>query len=149
MDETLQQLGGVLLRAIPTLILLLILHVYLKFVFFKPLQAILEKRREATDGARSAADASLKKAAEKTAEYDLKLQQARAEIYKEQEDMRKKWLEEQARHTEEARQKSHNQLMTVKVQLNDDIAAAKAHLDAYSHDLADSITQTLLERKAG
>ena len=71
MDATLHDLGAILLKAVPTFILLLLLHFYLKAVFFKPLQAVLEKRREATEGARAAAEASQKAAAERTAEYDL------------------------------------------------------------------------------
>jgi F-type H+-transporting ATPase subunit b len=149
MDATLNELGALLLRAIPTVILLILLHLYLKIVFFKPLQAVLEKRREATEGAREAAQNSLKKADEKTAEFETKLQQARAEIYKEQEDTRKRWLADQTKHAEEARQKNHAQLQTVKKQLTDDIDTAKKQLATYSETLADHITHTLLERKAG
>jgi len=44
MDETLRALGGILLRAIPTFVLVVLLHFYLKFVFFKPLQRVLRQR---------------------------------------------------------------------------------------------------------
>ena len=63
MDQTLHDLGRILLEAIPTLILLFILHLYLKWMFFKPLDAVLEKRREATEGAKAAAEAHRKHAA--------------------------------------------------------------------------------------
>ena len=76
MDETLRALGGILLRAIPTFVLVVLLHFYLKFIFFKPLQKVLRQRYEATQGARKLAESSLAKAAEKAAEYEAALRAA-------------------------------------------------------------------------
>ena len=59
MEQTLQALGGILLKAIPTVILLLILHAYLRAVLFTPLEKMLRQRGELTEGARKAADQSL------------------------------------------------------------------------------------------
>ncbi len=146
MDATLIQLGQLLLRAVPTLILLLILHLYLKAMFFKPLQLVLQKRRDATEGAREAADASLKQASDKAAEYEAKLQEARAEIYKEQEEMRKRWLEEQTRHLEETRQQTHELIHNAKLQLDRDVEVAKSDLAVSSETLANQIAQSLLRR---
>ena len=50
MEETLRALGGILLKAVPTFILVILLHFYLKFIFFKPLQRVLRLRYEATEG---------------------------------------------------------------------------------------------------
>ena len=83
MDETLRQLGGILLRAVPTFLLVVLLHFYLKFIFFKPLGRILRQRYDATEGARKLAEASLAKASEKAAEYEAALRAVRAETYKE------------------------------------------------------------------
>ncbi len=52
MDAILNPLGGLLLRALPTFLLVLVLHFYLKRVFFAPLDKVLEARRQATEGAR-------------------------------------------------------------------------------------------------
>ena len=76
MGQTLQALGGILLQAIPTVCLLLIVHFYLKFMFFRPLREVLEKRREATQGARESAEAMLKKAGEKAASLEAALAQS-------------------------------------------------------------------------
>ena len=73
MDETLRQLGGILLKAIPTVCLLLIVHVYLRWMFFGPLRKILAKRREATEGARESAEAILAKATSKAAAIEAEL----------------------------------------------------------------------------
>ena len=146
MDATLIQLGQLLLRAVPTLILLLILHVYLKAMFFKPLQQVLQKRRDATEGAREAADASLKQASEKAAEYEAKLQEARTAIYKEQEEMRRRWLEERTRHLDETRRTTHDLIHNAKQQLDQDIQTAKNDLSVTSEALADQISHSLLRR---
>ena len=59
MDATLHALGGILLKALPTFLLVVLLHFYLKDVFFKPLEKVLHQRYDATEGARKLADRSL------------------------------------------------------------------------------------------
>src|SRR5216683_1950707 len=103
MDETLRALGGILLRAIPTFVLVVLLHFYLKFIFFKPLQKVLRERYEATEGARKLAESSLAKAAEKAAEYEAALRAARAETYKELEQLRRQLQDDRAVAVREAR----------------------------------------------
>ena len=44
MEATLHALGGILLRAIPTVILLLILHAYLRAVLFRPIEKMLKQQ---------------------------------------------------------------------------------------------------------
>ena len=55
MEATLHALSGILLRAIPTFLIVVFLHFYLKYMFFKPLGKVLQARYEATEGARLAA----------------------------------------------------------------------------------------------
>ncbi len=64
----LHALGGILLRAVPTFLLVILLHFYLKSMFFKPLEKVLSERFQATEGARQAAEKSLAEAAEKAVE---------------------------------------------------------------------------------
>src|SRR5437764_1668092 len=103
MDETLRALGGILLRAVPTFVLVVLLHFYLKYIFFKPLQRVLRQRYEATEGARKLAEASLAKASEKAAEYEAALRSARAETYKELELLRRQLQDDRAASVKEAR----------------------------------------------
>ena len=67
----LHALGGILLRAVPTFLLVVLLHFYLKSMFFKPLAKVLQARYEATEGARKLAEQSLEQAAAKTAKYSF------------------------------------------------------------------------------
>jgi len=148
MDATLHALGGILLRAVPTLIVVILLHLYLKAVFFGPLKKVLAERRAATAGAREAAEASAKLAAAKSAEYDAAIQQARAAIYKEQEEERKKWLADQSRRIEETRAHAHEALKDACGALETEAAAAKRDLEARSAELAEAIAQQVLEGRA-
>src|SRR5216683_925671 len=117
MDETLRQLGGILLRAVPTFILVVLLHFYLKFIFFKPLQRVLRQRYEATEGARKIAEASLAKAAEKAADYEAALRSARAETYKELEQLRRQLQDDRAVAIREARTRAEAAVSLAKATL--------------------------------
>ena len=149
MDATFHALGGLLLRAVPTIVLVILLHFYLKAVFFGPLKKMLEQRNAATRGAREAAEASVKRAAEKTAEYEAALRQARANLYKEQEETRRQWLEEQSRQIDEARAHSHESLHRTRASMEAETAAARRDLEAQSGALAEQIARTVLEGRAG
>jgi len=146
--DTLQALTGILLKAVPTIILLLIVHFYLKAMFFRPLQKVLAQRRAATEGARESADAMVKTAAEKAAALEAKLRQAHEAIYQEQEEARRKLLAEQSARVEEAKRQSRELIHQGKLELEAETAAAKRQLAATVDALAEQITSSLLRRKA-
>src|SRR6185295_17939138 len=104
MDAMLQALGRILLGAVPTFLLVVLLHFYLKSMFFKPLEKVLHARYEATEGARKLADESLAQAAAKTAKYEAALQAAKAELYRGQENLHKQLLERETAAIAAARQ---------------------------------------------
>src|SRR5262249_4536906 len=70
MDIILHQLGELLLTALPTFFLVVFLTIYLRAMFFNPLDKVLKQRYEATEGARKLAEQSLERANAKTAEYE-------------------------------------------------------------------------------
>ena len=65
MDQTLQQLGELLLGAVPTVILLALLYALYTAIVHKPLQRVLAERRSKTEGAveKSRADIAAAEAA--------------------------------------------------------------------------------------
>src|SRR5260370_2512686 len=147
MEQTLQALAGILLKAIPSIVLLLIVHVYLKWMFFRQLGEVLAKRREATEGAMESAKAILAKASEQTAAIEAELRKAREEIYQEQEEARRRWIGEQTARLDEARHKSRELIHQAKQQIEGEAAAARRELAATVETLAEQITRSLLERK--
>jgi F-type H+-transporting ATPase subunit b len=148
MGQTLQALGGILLQAIPTICLLLIVHFYLKWMFFRPMRDVLEKRREAIEGARESAATMLKQASQKAATLEAALRQARDEIYQENEAMRRRWIEEQSSRLEDARRESRELIHKAKLELDAEAETAKRSLTATAESLAEDITRSLLGRKA-
>ena len=147
MAETLNALGGLLIKALPTFLLLVLLHFYLKFIFFRPLEKVLRKRFELTEGARRSAEASLEAAARKTAEYEAALREARSQMYHEQEEARRRWREEQAAAIQDARGKAQTLVTRTRAELAEDAARARESLKAESEALAERITAAILERR--
>jgi len=144
MDAILTALGGLLLKALPTFLLVLLLHFYLKFVFFRPLDKVLASRRSATEGAREQAQASLDAANRKRAEYESALRAARGEIYKEQEETRRQWRAQQAARAEESRRRASELVKQARAQLSDEAARATVSLQSESERLADEIAEAIL-----
>ena len=148
MQETLQALGGILLKAIPTVVLLIILHFYLKAVLFGPLDRVMKERRKLTEGARELAEASLAAATRKADEYEAKLRDARAAVYKQQEEIRKRWLDEQAVQVAEARTRSESTVKGAREAIAQDVAEARKSLQDTSAAIADRIVATVLGKRA-
>ena len=147
MEQTVQALGGILLKAIPTVVLLIILHFYLKSALFGPLDRILKQRRELTEGARKVAEDSLAAASRKAEEYETKLREARAAVYRQQEEIRRGWLEDQAKQVNEARDRHDAAVKAAREAIAADAAAARTSLQDSSKAVADQIVATILGRR--
>src|SRR5580704_16893077 len=106
MDKTLHDLGGIVLNGLPTFFLIIILAFFVKFLYLKPLEKVLAERFRLTEGARKAAEDSLKNADTKIAEYREALSRARGEIDQEQAEYLGKLHAEQAELARAARLES-------------------------------------------
>jgi F-type H+-transporting ATPase subunit b len=148
MDAMLHALGGILLNAVPTFLLVVFLNFFLKFVFFKPLERVLEKRYELTEGARKRAEQALQLAAARTAEYEASLRSARAEVYQAQETLHKQLEERQAAELLAARTSAEEGVGQAKARLEADVQGLRAGLGQQSESLADLIAETILQRSA-
>ena len=144
METVLPQLGRIVLFGLPTSFLVILLCIYLKIMYFKPFQKMLAARYEATEGARKAAEESLARANAKAAEFEAALQQARHEIYSEQEQYLKKLREQQTAETEAARQAAEVRLKQAREELAADAAIARASLASQADLLASQIADAIL-----
>ncbi len=136
-------------KAIPTIILLILVFWYFRWMLFAPLRDVLKRREELTEGARRAAEKSLELAEEKHKEYEQKFAEARAGVYRQQEDTRRKWLEEHAAHLAEARKRSEETVRAARDRIAAESDLARGNLTGSSAALAQSIVSTILERRAG
>jgi F-type H+-transporting ATPase subunit b len=147
MEQTLQALGGILQKTIPTVIALLFLHFFFRAVLFGPLRKVLKQREELTAGARKAAEASLAAADRKAEDYETRLREARAEVYREQEETRRGWLAEQTEQIAAARASAEATVKQAKFEIASEAAAARRNLFETSSAMADQISTTVLARR--
>src|SRR2546423_9709112 len=148
MKETLDALGEIVLNSLPTFFLVILLYFFLKQTFFKPLEKTLARRFDATEGARKAAEESLRLADARIAEYEAAIRDARGEIYKEQEQFHKQMQEEHAAKVEIARREANARLEQAKAELAAETENARRSLAAESDMLAGQIAETVLRRRA-
>src|SRR5947199_10634856 len=88
MDETLRQIGGLLLGYIPTVIFFLLLYGFYTVLVHKPLTRVLGERYARTQGAIEKAKSDIAAAEARTAEYEQRLRDARVALFKYQESRR-------------------------------------------------------------
>src|ERR1700682_3676513 len=130
MDQTLQQLGELLLGAVPTVILLALLYALYSTIVQKPLRRVLEERRSKTEGAVEKSRADIAAAEARTAEYEQKLREARAAVFRAQEARRQAALQARTNAVNEARDKAQAQVQAAKKDIENDRAAAEKRLPA-------------------
>jgi F0F1-type ATP synthase membrane subunit b/b' len=147
MDKTLHDLGGIVLNGLPTFFLVLILTVFVKFLYLNPLQKVLDERFRLTEGARKAAEESLKNADSKVAEYQEALNKARSEIFQEQAVFLQKLHAEQAELARAVRAESDSRVAEIKLSIAKEADAARDGLAAQADALSSQIADVILSRK--
>jgi len=145
MDETLRQLGELLLGSLPTVILLALLYALYTTIVHKPLQRVLAERRSKTEGAIEKSRADIAAAQARTAEYEQKLREARAVVFRAQEARRQAVLQARANALHEARRKAQVQVQAAKKDIESDRAAAEKSLPAEAAALAQEIVRRVLQ----
>ena len=145
MDQTLRQLGELLLGAVPTVILLGLLYVLYTTIVHKPLRRVLEERRSRTEGAVEKSRADIAAADARTSEYEQKLREARAAVFRAQEARRKTALDARTAAMNETRSKAQAQVQAAKADIEKDSQAAQDGLQAEAQTLAAEIMRRVLE----
>ena len=148
MDKTLHDLGGIVLNGLPTFFLVLVLAIIVKYVYLKPLDKVLAERFRLTEGARKAAEDSLKNADTKIAEYQEALNRARAEIYRDQGAFLQQIQAEQAELTRTTRLETEQRVAAIKLSLAKEADSARDGLEAQSEILAGQIGAAILKPEA-
>jgi F-type H+-transporting ATPase subunit b len=148
MEETLKQVGGLLLGAVPTVLLLLTVFTAYLVLVHKPLGRILEERYSRSAGALERARADIAAADARTADYEQRIRDARLAIYKAQEARRQKALEARAAAVAQARERGDVLVRQARATIEGDVAAAKSVLQGESSRLADQVIQSVLRPAA-
>jgi len=144
MDQTLHQLGELLLGSIPTVVLVALLYALYTSIVHKPLRRVLEERRGKTEGAVEKSKADIAAADARTSEYEQKLREARAAVFRAQEAKRQAALQARSHAVAAARAKAQAQVQAAKVDIEHDRAAAEKGLQGEAAELAQEIMRRVL-----
>jgi F0F1-type ATP synthase membrane subunit b/b' len=142
--EILNQLGDLLLKAVPTVIIVFLFYFFLRWSFFKPMEGILSERHKRAEGARAEAESMRAAVQEKLRAYGDALKKARAEIFAEQEALRRRALDERQASINAARASAQSELQAQKKSLAAEVEAARAQLEQSSAALAGEIAEAIL-----
>jgi F-type H+-transporting ATPase subunit b len=145
MDQTLRQLGELLLGAVPTVILLSLLYVLYTTIVHRPLRRVLDERRSKTEGAIEKSRADIAAADARTTEYEQRLREARATVFRAQEARRKAALDGRTAALNEARAKAQVQVQAARADIEKDREVAQDALQAEAQALAIEIMRRVLE----
>jgi F-type H+-transporting ATPase subunit b len=149
MGETLNELGRLLLGSVPTIIVLLCLYGLYTVIVHRPLQQVLMKRRALTEGAIEKSRTDVAAAAARTGEYEQRLREARAAVFRAQEARREAALEARASAVNDARKQAQTQVAAAKKAIESDLVAAQRTLQAEAESLAQEIIKRVLQPAMG
>ncbi|MGA8739747.1 MAG: ATP synthase F0 subunit B [Terracidiphilus sp.] len=149
MDEIVQQLGALLLGAIPTILLFIVLVAAYQILVQGPLNRTLAERRARTEGAVENAHKAIAQAEAKAAEYADKLRHARAEIFKMREQRAKRRNAEREAALDAARKASGAKVSAAKVEMDAEAERARQVIQGAAGELANQVVQAVLPLAAG
>ncbi len=144
MDQILNQLGGLVLGSVPTMIFFLLLVLAYGFLVRRPLDRVLQERRARTTGAVEQARESISTAETKTTEYENRLRQAKAEIFAAREKRMKQWSLEREQALAEARALTTEKVKAGKAEIDQSVAAARQQIEGLSSELSEQILRAIL-----
>lgn len=125
---------------------LLLCTYLLNTLVFKPIMRVIDERAAAVRGARELADSAAQKATTAGAEYDQKLNTARAEVYGQMDDMRKVALDKRADLMASTRATVEHELAAASARVQQESKEARAALDRDASNLAGAIVSRVLGR---
>jgi F-type H+-transporting ATPase subunit b len=145
MEETLRQLGGLLLGSVPTIVLFLVTYISYRLIVHGKLESVLQERYQRTEGAIEKARADVAAAEAKTGEYEQRLREARVAIFKAQEARRQKALAARAAAIAQARERAQQQVAQARESVYLELEAAKRQLLPQSERLASAVIRMILK----
>jgi F-type H+-transporting ATPase subunit b len=126
----------------------LLLTVILNQLLFKPLLRVMGEREEAIRSARALAEQSAAQARAAVVEFDQRTTAARAEIYRQMDEMRKTANEERAAIVASTRAEAESEVARASAALKADAEAARRQLAADAEALGAAAADRILGRRA-
>ncbi|HTU49488.1 MAG TPA: ATP synthase F0 subunit B [Acidobacteriaceae bacterium] len=144
MSDLLQQLGGLVLGSVPTMLLFLVTLAAYRFLVHTPLTKVLQERYAKTQGAIENAAAAVAAAEKKTTEYEERLRSARAEILRDlHEHLEMVRLESEVA-VAQARADAQEKAVAAMASIEDSMQVARMELDGLVGELSTEILKRIL-----
>jgi F-type H+-transporting ATPase subunit b len=144
MDQILNQLGGLVLGSVPTMILFILLVIAYGFLVRRPMERILAERRARTSGAVEQARGAIAAAEANTSAYEDKLRAAKAEIFHARDQKLKQWNAEREAALEEVRGSTKQRILTAKLDIEKSATDARGQIESLSGELTTRILTAVL-----
>ena len=125
---------------------LLLCTFLLNTLVFQPILRVIDARATAVRSAKELADSASQKATAAANEYDHKLNTARAEVYRQMDDMRKSALDKRAELLAATRATVEQELKTASARVQHESKEARTALDRDASTLAGAIVSRVLGR---
>jgi F-type H+-transporting ATPase subunit b len=125
---------------------LLLCTFLLNTLIFQPILKVIDARTTAVRGARELAESASSKAAAAAAEYDTKLNAARADVYRQIDETRRAALDKRSALITDTRQTVERETQSATARVSQESAEARAALDRDAADLANAIVSRVLDR---
>ena len=148
MEHTLQQLGELLLGAIPTVVLLLMLFGAYRVLLGGPLERVLKERYSRTEGALEQSKRDIAASEARTAEYEQRLREARTAIFTAMERRRQQALEARGAAAAQARAAADGKVKQARTEIEKETEIAKNGLQQEAERLAGEIIRAVLAQGA-
>jgi F-type H+-transporting ATPase subunit b len=127
---------------------ILILTFVVDRLLLRPVLGVVRKRQEAIESARDLARRSAAEAKAASEEFERTTAAARAELYREMDEMRRAATGRRAEIVAETRAEAEAQVAAATRQLDEDVAQAKRRLEADAEALGAAAAEKILGRKA-
>jgi F-type H+-transporting ATPase subunit b len=149
MEDIVQQVGALLLGAVPTILLFVVLVAAYQLLVQGPLNRVLAERRARTEGAVENAHKAIADAEAKAAEYADKLRLARAEIFKMREQRSKQRNAEREAALDAARKAAGAKAGDARAEIDAETERARQSIQGSAGELANQVVRAVLPLAAG
>lgn len=143
--EILHQLAELFLQAVPTVVIVFLFYLFLRWAFFTPIQRAMAERDAKIEGARREAAALEAEAGKELQDYNDRLRKVRGELYAEQEAARQVVLDERARLLKAMRSRALEEVEEAKKKIAAEQVSARHEVESQTDSLAAEIVRVILE----
>jgi F-type H+-transporting ATPase subunit b len=144
MDQILNELGGLVLGSVPTMILFILLVAAYGILVRRPLDRVLAERRARTSGAMDQARSAIAAAESETSAYEEKLRAAKAEIFQARDQKLKQWNAEREAALAQVRQHTQDRVRGARQEIEQSAHDARLQIVAVSDELSARVLKAVL-----